>query len=151
MALWWQRLRQDVGPQFIKFLLVKIPLTILTLISLRVIRTELAGAFWAPLANSLLAQSIEFMLLRNRVFKNGGPIKRQIIIFWAWASLMAIVEGGTMSFLEPKFVDWKTPVIGPYTTGFLITYFIGHIPSVILRFYGDRKYVFPKHNASSSE
>ena len=132
MSLWWQGLRQDVGPKFVKFLIVKIPLTGISMLSLWAIRQRFAGAFWAPWINSLATQGVEFTLMRNQVFRSGGEIRRQLILYWLWATLMATIEGWSMSHLEP------------YHLGFALTYFIGHIPSALLRFYGDHKFIFPK-------
>lgn len=135
-------LRRDVGPLFVKYSGVKIPLTLLSVSSLWAIRRELAGAFWAPWLNSLLTQVIEFLLLRNKVFQDPNKgwriIVRQITLFWGWALLMASIEGWTMSTLEG------------YGWTLIPSYIVGHIPTFFLRFYGDRKFVFPKQSPPSS-
>lgn len=137
-----QRLRHEVGPQFLKYLALKIPLTALSVLSLVTIRREFAGAFWAPWVNSILTQVVEFWLMRNRVFrdpsKDKWTIAKQFTIFWAWAALMATIEGFNMRYLEVQEYNY------------LLAYAIAHIPTVLLRFFGDRKFVFPKQPPSSS-
>ena len=110
--------------------------------SLWAIRKELAGAFWAPWINSILTQIVEFMLIRNKVFHDPNTgwkvVLKQFTIFWIWAGLMATIEGFAMSYLEGQ--GWN----------YFAAYFVGHIPTFFLRFYGDQKFVFPKQIPPSS-
>ncbi len=136
-----EKLWRDIGPQLLKFFSIKLPLTAISVLSLVTIRREFAGAFWAPWINSILTQIVEFWLLRNRVFrdpaKDWQTISKQLVIFWAWAALMATIEGIGMYYLEAK--EWN----------YYLAYVLVHIPTGTLRFFGDRRFVFPRPTPSS--
>ena len=136
------RFKRNVALLFIKYSSIKLPLTGLSLLSLWTIRRNFAGAFWAPWLNSILTQAVEFFLLKNKVFhgpSNGWrTTMHQVAIFWAWATLMATIEGFTMRVVES------------YGWGFLATYALGHVPTFFLRFYVDHKFVFPDRKTPSS-
>lgn len=133
MGVLRQGLRQlidawDTG-RFIKFLLYKLPIAGISVLSLWAMR-QFMQMLWAGWINSLMFQIIEFWVLRAYVFNANGHGKQataaQFALFWIWACTIAAYEGYAMRELEVR--EWH----------FLALFAVVHIPTPFLRFFGDQ-------------
>lgn len=138
MGSFKQWLRRPVGAktwlQLAKFIAYKSAITVLSFKALQQLTLEFGPSARVILANSLVTQIVEFLVLGNRVF-NGHPksretVMRQFVKFWVVVVVLGYLEGRLMEhYLRQDYV-------------FMNAYVFAHIPTFLLRFLFDRYWVF---------